>query len=90
MLRAGILINWLLLISVLISGIGVAYAKYMSRKHFVELESLRAERERIDIEWGRLQLEQSSYATHGRVEKTARSRLGMRIPTADEVVVIKP
>ncbi len=88
--RTQILINGMLLAGVLLSGVGVVYAKYLSRKYFVELELLRKEWEQNEIEWGRLQLEQSTLATHGRVEKTARRRLDMRIPAPQEVIVIKP
>jgi len=79
-----------LLLAVLASGIGVVYAKYISRKHFVELQALLAARDAVDTEWGRLQLEQSTWGTHGRVERLARKRLDMRLPTAGEVVVIAP
>ena len=86
--------QWLVLVfcavSVLASGIGVVYAKYASRKYFVELQALRAEREAIDVEWGRLQLEQSTWAAHSRVERIARSQLNMHIPAADEVTVVTP
>lgn len=75
---------------VLITAIGVVYAKYASRKHFVELQSLLAQRDQIEVEWGRLQLEQSTWATNVRVDTTARKKLHMRIPSADEVVVIRP
>ncbi len=88
--RTQMLISGLLLAGVLLSGIGVVYAKYLSRKYFVELELLRKEWEQIEIEWGRLQLEQSTLTTHGRVEKTARKRLDMHIPAPHEVIVIKP
>ncbi|VAX08782.1 Cell division protein FtsL [hydrothermal vent metagenome] len=79
-----------LMLAVLSSGIGVVYAKFASRKHFVELQTLHAERDSINVEWGRLQLEQSTWATHGRVEQIARTKLDMHIPTASEVVVITP
>ncbi len=88
--RTQILINGMLLAGVLLSGVGVVYAKYLSRKYFVELELLRTQWEQNEIEWGRLQLEQSTLATHGRVEKTARRRLDMHIPAPQEVIVIKP
>ena len=88
--RTQILINGMLLAGVLLSGVGVVYAKYLSRKYFVELELLRKEWEQNEIAWGRLQLEQGTLATHGRVEKTARKRLDMRIPAPQEVIVIKP
>ena len=76
-------------LAVVISGVGVVYTKYLSRKNFVALQDLQAERERIVVEWGRLQLEESTLATHAKVESTARGRLGMHLPQIDEVVVIK-
>jgi len=75
---------------VLSSAIGVVYAKYSSRKHFVELQAYKAERYVYDVEWGRLQLEQSTWATHGRVERIARKKLKMYLPPSDRVIVIRP
>ncbi len=80
----------LLGLAVVVSATGVVYAKYASRRHFAELESLRAKRDAVDVEWGRLQLEQSTWATHGRVERIAREKLNMRIPLVEEVKVIRP
>lgn len=88
--RAQVITNALLLLLVLGSALGVVYSKYLSRKYFVGLERLRKEREQVEIEWGRLQLEQSTLATHGRVEKKARGELGMLIPDPEKVVIIKP
>jgi len=79
-----------LLLAVLASGIGVVYAKYISRKYFVELQVLLSERDAVDIEWGRLQLEQSTWGTHGRVERLAHKKLDMHMPVAQEVVIITP
>jgi cell division protein FtsL len=76
--------------AVVISATGVVYAKYASRSQFVELESLRKKRDAVDVEWGKLQLEQSTWATHGRVERIAREKLNMRIPLVEEVKVIRP
>lgn len=80
----------LLGLAVAVSATGVVYAKYASRKQFLELESIRTKRDAMEVEWGRLQLEQSTWATHGRVEKIARERLDMRIPAVEEVKVIRP
>ena len=77
-------------LAVVLSATGVVYAKYSSRVNFAELESIRTKRDAVDVEWGRLQLEQSTWATHGRVEKIARERLNMRIPSVEEVKVIRP
>jgi cell division protein FtsL len=79
----------LLGLAVVASGIGVVYVKYLTRKEFSALQELRSEKERIAVEWGRLQLEESTLATHSKVESTARGRLGMHLPKIDEVVVIK-
>ena len=44
----------------------------------------------MDVEWGQLQLEQSTLTTQGRVEHAARSRLGMIIPPPEQMVILKP
>ncbi len=88
--RSRFLMLLLLALAVLLSATGVVYAKYASRLYFVELEQLRTARDRADVEWGRLQLEQSTWGTHSRVERIARKRLGMRLPSTSEVVVIGP
>jgi len=79
----------LLSLAIVASGIGVVYAKYLSRKYFVELQTLQAEAESLGVDWGRLQLEESTLATHAQVESTARGRLGMHLPRIDEVMVIR-
>ncbi|MGD8932912.1 MAG: cell division protein FtsL [Chromatiales bacterium] len=79
----------LLSLVIVASGIGVVYAKYLSRKYFVELQVLQAEAESLGVEWGRLQLEESTLATHAKVESTARGRLGMHLPRIEEVRVIR-
>ncbi len=79
-----------LFLSLAVSGsaVAVVYAKYASRKAFVELQQLRGQRDQADVEWGRLQLEQSTWATHGRVERIAREKLEMHIPETNEIVMI--
>lgn len=75
---------------VLISALGVVFAKHQNRKLYAELTTLQKQRDAMDVEWGRLQLEQSTWATHGRIEKIARQRLGMRNVDYDKVVIVKP
>lgn len=74
--------------AVLGSGVGVVYSKHQSRKLFVELEQLNRQRDELEIEWGRLQLEQSTWAAHGRVEQIARERLHMRLPSPEQTVIV--
>ena len=66
--------------AVVLSAIGVVYSKYLSRRDFVVLQELQAEKERLGVEWGRLQLEESTLATDSQVEQRARDRLQMHLP----------
>jgi cell division protein FtsL len=72
------------------TGIGVVAAKHEARSLFIQLQGLNGERDALEIEWGQLKLEQSAWATHGRVEQTARVGLRMVIPRPDEVRIVKP
>lgn len=75
---------------VIVSGIAVVYAKYASRKYFIELQELRDQRDQVEIEWSQLQLEQGTLATHTRIDQLARTKLNMHIPTPDRVMVVTP
>ncbi len=77
-------------LAVMLSALAVVYAKHESRKLFVEWQSLLAKQDEMNIEWGQLQLEQSTWATHTRVESLARERLGMVLPPQSEVVIVRP
>lgn len=79
-----------LLCLIMLSAVGVIYAKHQSRKLFIELQALYKARDAMDIEWGQYQLEQSTLATHARVEGVAAARLGMVIPEANKVVILQP
>ena len=85
-----VLILGVLFIAVLVTAIGLVYSKHLTRKLFVELQQLRKEVVSLDTEWGRLQLEQSAWSDHGRIERIARERLGMVIPEAEQMSFIKP
>lgn len=80
----------LLAASVFVSAIGVVYSIHQSRKLFVQLQSLQAQRDEMDVEWGRLQLEQSTWATDARIEELASSKLDMIIPAPSSIVMVKP
>jgi cell division protein FtsL len=80
----------ILALAVLASAVGVVYAKHESRQLFIELQTLQEVRDKLNVRWGRLQLEQSTWATHGRIEDVAREKLAMKIPAAAAVVIVKP
>lgn len=72
-----------------ISAIALVYTKHESRKLFVELEQLTDERDELNIEWGQLQIEQSTWATHARIEQVAADDLKLTRPDATEIFVIE-
>lgn len=79
-----------MLLAVLASAVAVIYTKHSGRGQFVELQNLEQQRDMLNEEWGRLLLEQSTWAGPGRVEQQARVRLKMIVPTAEMTVVIRP
>ncbi len=88
MRRIHLIMLTLLVIMVIGSAIFVVYAKYSSRQLFMNLQELARERDRIDMDWGKLQLEYGTWGAPRRVESLARDELKMRLPRGEEVVVI--
>lgn len=88
MIARGLVLTLLLLVTIA-SAIGVVYARQQSRLLFVELTRLGNERDDLNFEFGRLQLEQATWAENNRVEQIARGRLGMLSPGAAQTIVIK-
>ncbi len=80
----------LLLALVVASGIGVVHARHMHRQAFIQLSTLERERDELNIDFGRLQLEQATWAETNRIEQIARTQLGMKYPDATELRVIQP
>jgi cell division protein FtsL len=72
-----------------LSAIALVYTKHESRKLFVELEEFTHQRDELNIEWGQLQIEQSTWATHARIEQVASDDLALVRPTANEIVVVE-
>jgi cell division protein FtsL len=72
------------------SAAGAIWCKHRSREMFVELESLNARRDNLEIEWGQLQLEQSAWATHAFVERVASTKLRMATPPPKEIEIVSP
>ncbi len=79
-----------LVIAVVCSAVGVVYSQYEVRVLFAKRQALIAQRDALNVEWGRLQLEQSTWGTQSRVEHMARQELGMVTPAPGNVVFVKP
>ena len=61
-----------------------------ARKLFVELQDEQERSRELDIEFGQLQLEQSTWAMQSRIEQVASKKLGMRVPPEGRVRVVPP
>ena len=80
----------LLIACVLGSGVAVVYARQEHRQAYVQLNRLLRERDELNIEFSRLQLEQATWAETNRIEQVATERVGMIFPAASELVVLRP
>lgn len=74
---------------VVVSAMALVYTRHESRKLFIELEQLTTNRDELNIEWGQLQIEQSTWATHARIERVATEELALTRPGATEIFVIE-
>ncbi len=83
-------LNLMLLAAVLISALAVVSTNHRARKLVTEFEREQERMRALDVEWGQLQLEQSTWATHTRVEQIARDKLGMRPPRAGQTIAMEP
>jgi cell division protein FtsL len=72
-----------------LSAMALVYTKHESRKLFVELEGLTLERDNLNIEWGQLQIEQSTWAQHARIEQVATDDLLLVRPATTDIFVIE-
>lgn len=79
----------MLAITVIATAIACVYARHESRKQFTALQVLIVERDTLEVEWGRLQIEQSTWSTHSRVERLARRKMKMRNPEPAEIMVVQ-
>ena len=81
----------LLLLAVLVAcALGLVTSQHRSRKQFSDLEREQARARELDVDYGRLQLEASTWGLHQRVEKIAIGTLGMRVPDPRRVRIVPP
>jgi len=86
--RQPVVLTLVFAIICVVSAVAVIYTKHESRKLFVTLEQLTIERDALNIEWGQLQIEQSTWATHARIEKVASDELSLARPDRSELNII--
>lgn len=81
-------LNFILVLILVACALSVVSANHRARKFFTELETAQKRMRDLEVEFGQLQLEQSTVAAHVRVEKLARDRLGMKQPAPGQIVSV--
>lgn len=97
-----VLVNWLgsdrvrlltaaliILVLVVVTALGVIFSSYKSRQLFGDLLQHNREASRLEEEWGRLLLEQSTWASHSRIERLAKSEMHMIVPNPETIIVVR-
>ena len=85
----GALASFALLLAAIVSAIGVVWTRHESRVLFVQLTSLQNQRDDLNIEYGRLELEQATYAEPRRIDDEARQQLGMLNPRPQDIRLLR-
>ncbi len=89
MLRSGVALNAVLLVIVVLCALSVVTSQHKARKLYVSLQQEKENAQKIEVEWGQLQLEQSTLATLSRIERIATQRLQMQVPKNGQVQYIR-
>ena len=83
-------VNGILCLILIACALGLVSAQHQARKHFVELQKQQERARALEVEYGQLQLEQSTWAMHSRIERIAATNLQMRVPLDARIRVVPP
>jgi cell division protein FtsL len=83
------LVTIILLLLVIVSGVSAVYAVHLNRQLFIDLQALQSEQDQAQRLWTQLLLEESAWNDPNRVEHIASGKLGMMIPAAEQVEMVK-
>ena len=78
----------MLMVAVFVLAMTVVTLRHHSRLLSAQIQILQNERDALNIEWGRLLLEEGAWSEHRRIDSLARTRLGMTTPDARRVVLV--
>jgi len=81
-------LNLILFFALIFSSLGLVNAQHQARKLYIELEHLNQTEKQYNQEYGQLQLEQSTWAMHSRIEQIATQQLQMQVPDAKRIQVV--
>lgn len=81
-------LNLILTVLLTICALAVVSAQHRARQLFKAIEGELERGRGLEVEFGQLQIEQSTWAVHTRIERVAVDRLRMRRP--DEASTLRP
>lgn len=79
--------NAVLVLAVMWSALAVIQSSHACRQLYAQLQDLQSQQWRMQEQYGRLLLEESTWAGYHRIEQVAQKRLGMRRPAVAEVML---
>lgn len=83
-------LNLILFFALIFSALGLVNSQHKARNLYIELERASQTAKQTEQEYGQLQLEQSTWAMHSRIEQIASQQMQMQVPDAKRVQVILP
>ena len=86
--RSDLWLSVFLVVGILGTSIYIIETAYQTRQLYSALQNLRAERDRLTIEWGRLMLERGAISADMRIDAMARASLSLGAPAMDEVILL--
>lgn len=76
------------LMLVLVAGLSVVATTHENRFAFNELQVLRDQANGLEVEWGQLLIEQSTFGVEGRIEQKAFEQLQMEVPDIAKFIMV--
>lgn len=83
-------LNVMLFAVLVVCALALVTSQHQARRLFVQLQDEQQRGRDLEIEFGQLQLEQSTWAMQSRIEQVASKKLGMRVPPVARVRVVPP
>ena len=83
-------LNLILFAVLIISALSLVSSQHKSRKLYFELQQQQEVAKLSETEWTQLQLEQSTWAMHSRLEQVATDLLHMHVPDTKHIQIVAP
>jgi cell division protein FtsL len=83
-------LNLILFLVLIMTALGAITSQHKSRKLYFELQQQQDAAKQYEVEWGQLQLEQSTWAMHARIEQIATQHLHMQVPDTQRIQLVVP